>query len=293
MSFDFDAQTKAAILKHDPCGGEQWLLEQASLVDSFLVERDLTFTGFAPKGLAINQICFLERGDRSFVLKTGLPEPELFTEMRTLQIWRGRSNRVQLLDCDENNGILLLERIQPGHTFREQPVINRSSVIPELFAEIPVKVDTDLPRYEQWLQRAFDHQNDEFLSGPIELAESLYAGLRLDAADEFLLHGDLHHENMLLDDNGGWIAIDPKGVMGARLLEYGRFMHNFIADEARPVAEVVTERAETLAGEFSANEIIKVGFIDLVLGCTWVVNSGEELGPERQQLIQTYAALVS
>lgn len=29
-----------------------------------------------------------------------------------------------------------------------------------------------------------------------------------------LLHGDLHHGNILSDGLGGWVAIDPKGVVG-------------------------------------------------------------------------------
>ena len=42
--------------------------------------------------------------------------------------------------------------------------------------------------------------------------------------------------------------------MGARILEYGRFMHNFVADEPKPVAEVICERAGTLAGEYSSEK---------------------------------------
>ncbi|WP_373298360.1 aminoglycoside phosphotransferase family protein [Paludibacterium paludis] len=29
-----------------------------------------------------------------------------------------------------------------------------------------------------------------------------------------LLHGDLHHDNVLFDSSHGWLAIDPKGVIG-------------------------------------------------------------------------------
>lgn len=34
-----------------------------------------------------------------------------------------------------------------------------------------------------------------------------------------LLHGDLHYANILLSDQQGWLAIDPKGVIGEREYE--------------------------------------------------------------------------
>ena len=80
--------------------------------------------------------------------------------------------------------------------------------------------------------------------------------------------------------------------MGARLLEYGRFMHNFVADEPKPVAEVICERAGTLAGEYSSEKLLGIGFIDLVLSCTWSVNAGEPL-VERRDLIKSYADVVA
>ena len=68
--------------------------------------------GYGPRGLAVNQICFVGDEERSFVLKTGFPEPELFTEMRVLQHWHGRKGCVQQLDFDEDDGTMLLQRIQ-------------------------------------------------------------------------------------------------------------------------------------------------------------------------------------
>ena len=41
-----------------------------------------------------------------------------------------------------------------------------------------------------------------------------------------LLHGDLHHENILLDASGNWKAIDPQGRIGEQCLECGRFLLN-------------------------------------------------------------------
>lgn len=39
------------------------------------------------------------------------------------------------------------------------------------------------------------------------------------------LHGDLHHENILLGDRG-WLAIDPKGFVGDKIYDYANMFYN-------------------------------------------------------------------
>jgi streptomycin 6-kinase len=41
-----------------------------------------------------------------------------------------------------------------------------------------------------------------------------------------LLHGDLHHGNVLHDSERGWVAIDPKGVLGEPEYEIGVALRN-------------------------------------------------------------------
>ena len=41
-----------------------------------------------------------------------------------------------------------------------------------------------------------------------------------------LLHGDLHHFNVLEDAKRGWVAIDPKGVVGELEYEVGAILRN-------------------------------------------------------------------
>ena len=43
--------------------------------------------------------------------------------------------------------------------------------------------------------------------------------------DRLLLHGDLHHDNILLG-KGGYYAIDPKGVVGSAVFDIPRFILN-------------------------------------------------------------------
>ena len=63
---------------------------------------------------------------------------------------------------------------------------------------------------------------------------------------QILLHGDLHHWNILSDADRGWMAIDPKGVIGASCLDVGRFINNAMgfgetaAEKRKILLEAVT-----------------------------------------------------
>ena len=50
--------------------------------------------------------------------------------------------------------------------------------------------------------------------------------LLADPRDVCLLHGDLHHENIVDGGERGWLVIDPKGLLGERSYEYATTLCN-------------------------------------------------------------------
>lgn len=56
-------------------------------------------------------------------------------------------------------------------------------------------------------------------------AEGLYRELLASQAEPVLLHGDLHHHN-ILQAHPGWAAIDPQGVVGEPAYETGALLRN-------------------------------------------------------------------
>ena len=52
-----------------------------------------------------------------------------------------------------------------------------------------------------------------------------------------MLHGDLHHGNVLDFGARGWLAIDPKGLVGERSFDFANIFTNpDLDDPSRPVA---------------------------------------------------------
>ena len=85
---------------------------------------------------------------------------------------------------------------------------------------------------------------------------------------DVLLHGDLHHDN-ILQNGDDWVVIDPKGVIGESAYEVAAFIRNPIPEllnhAAAPniIHNRVTRFAEAL--ELSERRIIDWCFVQAVL----------------------------
>lgn len=91
-----------------------------------------------------------------------------------------------------------------------------------------------------------------------------------------VLHGDIHHQNILDAGSHGWIAIDPKGLLGARAFEYANIFCNpdkQVAMRPGRFAHQATIIAE-IAGLERAR-LIKWIFAYAGLSAAWSLQDGE------------------
>lgn len=62
--------------------------------------------------------------------------------------------------------------------------------------------------------------------GILAQAAEAARGLLADPRDVVVLHGDLHHDNVLDFGARGWLAIDPKGLVGERGFDFANLFRN-------------------------------------------------------------------
>jgi streptomycin 6-kinase len=300
MLFDLPVEKRDAIVREFADGGKNWVENYPAMLGECVERWQLRLTGIASAGLPINVIFYAQsaQGD-PLVLKMGYPHPEQKTEIIALRAYQGR-DAVRILDWDDETGAFLLERILPGKKLRDvSDSIERSRIRIRLIGDLPRPVSgiSGLPSYGEWMEWAFSEFREkmnpgsateaetEFLSFIVR-AESSYRRLLMRFPETYLLHGDLHHENILLDEHRGWLAIDPKGVTGPRVMECGRFLHNFIEDEIKgielledatdvQVKRVLEQRLRTFEAmlDFDRTDMVAATYIDLVLGTCWSINS--------------------
>ncbi len=82
---------------------------------------------------------------------------------------------------------------------------------------------SNLPRLGEWFRDLTRlASTDSLLARGSAVADDLLVSSR----DEVVLHGDMHHENVLCFGNRGWLAIDPKGIIGERGYDYANIFRN-------------------------------------------------------------------
>jgi streptomycin 6-kinase len=65
-----------------------------------------------------------------------------------------------------------------------------------------------------------------FPSTLLERADELRRELLASTQEQVVLHGDLHHFNVLRSNRADWLAIDPKGLAGDRHFDLCQFLRN-------------------------------------------------------------------
>jgi len=223
------------------------------------------------------------------VLKIGFPNPEISTEIKALAYFHDQRGSVRLLDWDLDQGALLLERILPG---RDLTTIADDQEATRIAAQSMVSLrasppgSDDFPTMEQWCEGFIRYQTSFNASSGLipyplfDLAAGLARELLQSPQEQYFLHGDLHHSNLLCREDGSWVAIDPKGVIGEFACEAGPYLFNPVPDLLlSPNLEgVLMRRLEILAAVtgLDKDRLAAWSFCRGVLAAIWSAEEGAQ-----------------
>ncbi|QEC65730.1 3'-kinase [Mucilaginibacter ginsenosidivorans] len=90
------------------------------------------------------------------------------------------------------------------------------------------------------------------------------------------LHGDIHHGNILDFGDKGWLAIDPKGLIGERTFDYANIFCNPDAATATTPGRLETQVLEiSKAARLEAEQLLRWVVAWAGLSAAWGLNDGE------------------
>ena len=264
--------------------GQAWLDELPARIEEY--ERGWAIQVAPPfANLSYNYVAPAVRADGSqAILKLGMPHPELSSEIAALRHYDGHGC-ARLLEADPERGALLIERLLPGNmlldlTDDDEATRIAAQVMRALWRPAPHAPDnTVFPTAARWasgLQRL--HARYSGGTGPlpedrVQRAEALFAELLASSDAPMLLHGDLHHENILAAERAPWLAIDPKGLIGEAEYEVGALMRNplprllALPDVTATLARRFDILAEMLG--FDRQRMIAWSYAQAVLSAWW------------------------
>jgi streptomycin 6-kinase len=225
------------------------------------------------------------------VLRIGVPCGELASEMAALKFFDG-NGICRLLDCDEERGIFLLERLNPGTMLSElEDDDERTHIAVDVMRKLWRSMESgglplaqeQAPAFHKFIKLSdwfdglkkirphFDGGTGPFPKEVLERVESSLPELFADD-NVRLMHGDFHHFN-ILESERGWLAIDPKGVIGPVGYEVGPLMLNpWNNSMDRSRLKVQTERRVDIIKErlgWERERIIQWSLAHAVLSAWW------------------------
>lgn len=194
---------------------------------------------------------------------------------------------VKMLEYDPALKCFLLEYVNPGASLKTLFPQNDNEAL-KITADIIKKLHTkDLisqaigfKTINQWLHVLHTFESKKIPAALLKKAQRLSIHLLALPQKMYVLHGDLHHEN-ILQSGTNWIAIDPKGIIGPLEYEVGRFIMNPIPDllDQQDAISIIKNRIDRFCAifDFDRQQLVDWTFVQAVLSACWTENGGSEL----------------
>jgi streptomycin 6-kinase len=227
-------------------GGEEWLAALPRLAAECAEQWDLRL-GDPFEPATISLVVPVERSDGTpAVLKITFPEQETEHEAAALAHWKG-DGAARLLEADAGRRALLAERLAPARKLNALPdeaVANTiaAGVLQRLWSK-PAAPDAPFIRLEDVVDdwAVVNERRPPTQPQLVDLAAALVRELLPSPGEPVVLHQDSHTGNMLLDEQRGWLAIDPKPLVGERAFDCAalvRDRRNELMVEPHPLARI-------------------------------------------------------
>jgi streptomycin 6-kinase len=254
--------------------GERWLADLPALLAGLAEDWSLTLG--EPYDLTFHYVAQVRRADGTpAVLKVGF---ELAVESAALAAFDGRG-AARLLRADPDRGALLLEQVSPGGRLRDLVPARdaeATAVLAGLMRELHVPPVPGLPTVLSQVA-ALDRHRGAVPAGLVREAAARMRSLSATATREAVLHGDLHHDNVLRGTREPWLAIDPHGLVGDPGYEVGSILFNPSPDDRDPaLTALVPARLRQLSAALGepADRLGDWGFVKAVLSAVWTADAG-------------------
>lgn len=261
--------------------GRAWLDRLPAILDACARRWGLTLGPPFPN-LSYHYAAPAVRADGApVVVKACSPTGEFPSESAALEVYDGRG-AARLLAVDRQREVLLLERLQPGTPLRaveddEEATAIAAGVMRALWRPVPQA--EPFPSVADWgegftrLRRRYGGGTGPFPPALVAEAERLFVALNGSAAAPVVLHGDLHHDNILAAGARGWLAIDPKGLIGEPAYEPGAFLRNCLPTPLtnRGGGRLLARRVDRFATELGLDRarVRGWGLAQAVLSAWW------------------------
>jgi streptomycin 6-kinase len=205
----------------------------------------------------------------------------------------GGEGAVRVYEAD--TGAVLLERLDPGEELVNLVRRGADDEATTILAQVIAKLGNHTPPAEcptlgDWgrgFERYVRSGDAQIPYGLVTQGQAVFEDLASSQRTTMLLHGDLQHYNVLFDRERGWIAIDPKGVVGELEYEVGALLRNPVElPQLFTNRSTVEHRLEILTNLLHLNRTraLKWCFAQAVLSAIWTFEDEQTVKPNNPAL---------
>ncbi len=271
--------------------GKKWLADLPNLIEQMEAMYGLSELK-TMENLSYNYVLSGFQDAQPIILKLSPDVEGSKREALTLRAF-ARLGIVKVLA--EDAGILLLERAVPGFPLKFYFPTNDNEAIRitceclKHLHQAPIPSAHTFPNVKDWLKALDADLNipSHYLLKARQLRDDLLAT----SSTPVLLHGDLHHDNILQNGNG-WIVIDPKGVIGEPAYEVAAFIRNPIPEllALNNLPSIIDHRITRFAEilELPKRRIFDWCFVQAVLAWAWTLEDSSNALAESDGSNETY-----
>jgi len=259
-------------------GGETWLKDLPFQINHLSQKWDFGFLKPMPTlSYHFVGLIHLNSTGKTAILKISPEEGSLAREIKWLNLIHHGAPKVY--HHDEKMTAFLMEHLNPGETLKSLVRRGEDDQATRIICKTILELQSEK-------SSGFEFQHLSELQGSLAIlkgkfdekllyeAQSLFAALTTDRNQDVLLHGDLHHDN-ILSNGSDWKVIDPHGYVGDPVADVGVMIRNpfdFFPKE-RSLPATIERRLQILAEElpFDPQRIKAWAFCMTVLSAAWTV----------------------
>ena len=245
-----NSNLKQNIIKIYGAEGKKWLDSLPEITNKIAQKHNLSGLTLV-NNMTFNYVASGYENDDPIILKIGMNDKALTKEASCLKAFVKHAV-AEVIAHDDN--MIIMQRAVPGSTLKAHFPDNDIDATKVLCASIKELHKASIPEIHNFyhLSELFKTL-DQKLDIPDEIlgkAKHLKDQLLSTTTKEVLLHGDLHHDNILKNADN-WLVIDPKGFIGDPAFEPAAHLYNPIPEllqENQP-REIITNRINICSAE--------------------------------------------
>lgn len=204
------------------------------------------------KDISYNFVAVVKLQSGLAILKTAPSAARLIAEAEWL---KAHKKSVPIIfHIDKINNAYLMEKLEPGISLKYLVKEGNDEKATRIISQVILDLQSTDTLHQMNYQPISEHMASfSLLRGHVDVkivdrAKSIFKDLCANSSNDIILHGDLHHDN-ILQNGTSWSVIDPHGYVGDPCAEVGPMIFNPLGcfPKHLPMEKVIESRLNILA----------------------------------------------